>query len=81
MPVRRLSYLINHHFGQHFMSFINHYRIELAKERLIHPIDPNETINEVMYFVGFNSKSSFNTIFKQSTGLTPTEFKKKYTPQ
>ena len=36
------------------------------------------TIQEVFYDVGFNSKSSFNTAFKKSTGLTPTEFKNKF---
>ncbi len=34
------------------------------------------TILEVLYEVGFNSKSSFNTLFKKYTGLTPSDFKK-----
>jgi len=76
IPVRRLSYLINNYFNQNFMGFINHYRIEQAKERFINPVDPKETILEVMYDIGFSSKSSFNTIFKQTTGLTPSEYKK-----
>ena len=41
----------------------------------MNPIDPNETILEVMYDVGFNSKSSFNSAFKKKTGSTPSEFK------
>ena len=43
------------------MGLINSYRIELAKDYLKNPSDPKETIQEVMYNVGFNSKSSFNT--------------------
>ena len=78
LPPRRLSMFINTHFGQNFMAFINGYRIELARERLANPADPKETILEVMYEVGFNSKSSFNTLFKQQTGLTPSEYKKKH---
>jgi AraC-like DNA-binding protein len=35
------------------------------------------TVLEVLYEVGFNSKSSFNTAFKKHTGLTPTQFRKK----
>jgi len=75
---RRLSYLINTFLNQNFMSFINDYRIEKAKDRLSNPKDKGETVLEVMYDVGFNSKSSFYTIFKNKTGLTPTEFKIKH---
>ena len=60
------------------MSFINEYRIKKAMSRLINPIDDKETILEIMYEVGFNSKSSFNTLFKKQTGLTPSEYKKKH---
>ncbi|MCE7991793.1 MAG: AraC family transcriptional regulator [Roseivirga sp.] len=76
MPSRRLSEVINRHFRQNFMDFINSHRIEYATERLRNPLDPKETIMEVMYDVGFNSKSSFNTIFKQKTGKTPSEYKR-----
>ncbi|MBO0322264.1 AraC family transcriptional regulator [Muricauda sp. CAU 1633] len=77
MPARKLSNVINHGFQNNFMGFINDYRIELAKERFENQSDPKETILEVMFDVGFNSKSSFNTIFKEKTGLTPSEYKKK----
>ncbi len=72
---RTISELINDHYDQNFVDFINTYRINCAKKRLKNPIDPNETILEVMYDVGFNSKSSFNSAFKKKTGSTPTEFK------
>lgn len=77
VPIRQLSEAINHYYQQNFSEFINAYRIEMAKERLKNPKDPKETVLEVMYEVGFNSKSSFNTLFKKSTGLTPTEYKRK----
>jgi len=75
---RRLSYLINTFLNQNFMGFINDYRIEKAKFQLSNPKEQGETVLEVMYDVGFNSKSSFFTIFKQKTGVTPSEFKKKH---
>ncbi|WP_411030338.1 helix-turn-helix domain-containing protein [Spongiimicrobium sp. 3-5] len=75
VPKRTLSELINDHYDQNFVDFINTYRINAAKERLMNPTDPNETILEVLYEVGFNSKSSFNTTFKKKTGITPSEFK------
>lgn len=72
---RQLSYLINNFLNQNFVTFVNHYRIEKAKQRLKNPKEKGETILEIMYEVGFNSKSSFNTLFKQNTGYTPSEFK------
>jgi len=77
MPPRYLSQIINYHLGQNFSDFINTYRIEAAKHRLQNPKDDKETILEILYEVGFNSKSSFNAIFKKKTGMTPTEFKQK----
>lgn len=75
ITARELSYLINNFHHKNFMSFINFNRIQFAKERFKNPLDENETIYEVMYDSGFNSKSSFNTTFKKHTGLTPSEFK------
>lgn len=60
------------------MGFINNFRIEKAKFLLSNPKEHEETVLEVMYDVGFNSKSSFFTIFKQKTGLTPSQFKKRH---
>jgi AraC-like DNA-binding protein len=76
---RRLSYLINTFLNQNFMGFVNDYRIKKAKYLLSNPKEKGETVLEVMYVVGFNSKSSFFTIFKQKTGVTPSEFKKRHT--
>jgi len=73
---RRLSRVINSNLQLNFIGFINSYRIEMAKERLANPKDAKETVLEVLYEVGFKSKSSFNTLFKQQTGQTPTAYKK-----
>ncbi len=70
------SQVINEGMGTNFFEFVNQYRIEEAKRLLTNPPDPRITVLEVLYEVGFNSKSSFNTIFKKQTGLTPSEFKK-----
>jgi AraC-like DNA-binding protein len=75
---RRLSYLINNFLNQNFMSFVNSYRIDRAKYRLLNPEENGETISEIMYEVGFNSKSSFYTLFRKHTGFTPSEFKNKF---
>ncbi|MEP3211172.1 MAG: AraC family transcriptional regulator [Maribacter sp.] len=75
-PDKELSILINHHMGKHFFDFVNEYRIEEAKTILINPDEKDQTILEVLYQVGFNSKSSFYTAFKKLTGKTPTVFRK-----
>jgi AraC-like DNA-binding protein len=72
-----LSQVINENTGQNFFDFINRYRIGEAKRMLTDPTDKKITVQEVLYVVGFNSKSSFNTLFKKYTGVTPSEFKNK----
>ncbi|WP_303920039.1 AraC family transcriptional regulator [Draconibacterium sediminis] len=74
---RELSILINHHLNKHFFDFVNEYRIEKAMELLAAPDRKEYTVLEILYEVGFNSKSSFNTAFKKHTGLTPTEYRRK----
>jgi len=74
---RVLSQAINDIRQQNFFDFINRYRVEEASRLLINPADKKITVLEVLYQAGFNSKSSFNTLFKRYTGLTPTEFRQK----
>ena len=76
IPVRDLSLLINHKLQQHFYDFVNTYRIENAMEILKDDTKSKVTILEILYEVGFNSKSSFNTAFKKHTGNTPTSYRK-----
>ncbi|MEK6151789.1 AraC family transcriptional regulator [Flavobacteriaceae bacterium 3-367] len=71
---RKVSQTINERMGKNFFDLINMYRIEAAKKIFTERKDPKLTVLEVMYEVGFNSKSSFNTQFKNRTGVTPSEF-------
>lgn len=75
---RELSILINRHIGQHFFDFINKYRIEKAIEIIEESSTKEFTIQQILFDVGFNSKSSFNTAFKKHTGLTPTQYRNKH---
>jgi len=68
--------MINHHLNKHFFDFVNEFRIEKAKSLLTNPAKQDLTIQEILYEVGFNSKSSFNTAFKKHCGLTPTQYRK-----
>ncbi len=75
-PPKELSILINHHLGKHFFDFINEYRIQKAKSILENPENKEITVLEILYQVGFNSKSSFNTAFKKHCQITPIEYRK-----
>ncbi|PSL49991.1 AraC-like DNA-binding protein [Chitinophaga niastensis] len=75
MPVRDLSILINHHMNQHFFDFINEYRIKRAMKMLRDSTKNELNIQEILYEVGFNSKSSFNTAFKKHANSTPTQYR------
>ncbi len=75
IPVRDLSILINHKMDQHFFDFVNEYRIQKAMDILKDKSKSQLTVLEILYEVGFNSKSSFNTSFKKYTNLTPTAFR------
>lgn len=76
LPAKELSLLINQHLGKHFFDFINEYRIHKAMQILKDPAKKEVTVLEILYEVGFNSKSSFNTAFKKHSKLTPVEFRK-----
>lgn len=75
IPVRELSVLINQHINQHFFDFVNEYRVKKAMTLLKDPTKKKYTVLEILYEVGFNSKSSFHTSFKKYTNQTPTEFR------
>jgi AraC-like DNA-binding protein len=76
LPSSELSLIINRVIGQHFFDFVNSYRINLAGEILIANEQHPKTVLEILYEVGFNSKSSFNTAFKKHFLMTPSQYRK-----
>lgn len=76
MHPNHLSQVINERFNQNFLTFINTYRIEAAKQILVDPDSDHKTMLQIAYEVGFNNKVSFNSHFKKSTGKTPTTYRK-----
>lgn len=73
-----LSQIINSRFGENFYVFINTARVKYAAELIKDPENRQKSILEIAYKSGFNSKSAFNTYFKNIFGETPSKFKKKY---
>lgn len=72
----QLSLVLNEGLGKNFNSFVNHYRVNEFKKRAKDPKYADITIVGLAYECGFNSKTVFNTYFKQITGLTPSQFLK-----
>jgi AraC-like DNA-binding protein len=81
IPVHHLSQILNKDLKRNFYTYINEQRVEEAKLRLADPKNEKLTILEILYDVGFNSKSVFNTAFKKNTGMTPTDYRKKMLSQ
>ena len=70
-----LSQVINEQFRLNYFDFVNNYRVQAFKERILNPKYDNFSLLGIAFDCGFNSKSAFNRIFKKSTGLTPSQFK------
>lgn len=76
IPKHYISEVLNEHMKTNFQDFINEYRVEEFIKCLKNDQNNQFTLLGIAIDVGFNSKSSFNAIFKKFKGLTPTEFKK-----
>lgn len=78
ISVYKLSRVINEDHNHNFFDFINTYRVNEVKLLLTSSKTNDSKIESIAYDCGFNSKSSFYSIFKKHTHLTPTEFKEKF---
>lgn len=76
MAKHELTDLLNHHIGKNFFSYVNEYRLKAVIRRLKSTEFDHLTIIAIANDCGFNSKSTFNSLFKQYTGHTPSEFKR-----
>ncbi len=73
---RTISSILNGHYRKNFYDFINQYRVKDAKSQLRDPSMQTKSIQNVFEDAGFNSKTTFNTLFKKQTGQTPSEYRK-----
>ncbi len=72
-----LSQTLNDAMDLNFYDFVNQYRVEEFKKRCTAPENDHLSLLGIALDCGFNSKSSFNHIFKKSEGITPSQFKLK----
>ncbi len=74
MSANHLSQVINQCEGKNFFDFVNSYRVDEYKQRSVDPAYQNFSILAIALDSGFNSKSSFNQVFKKFTGKTPSQY-------
>ena len=74
MPQHLLSRLINTHFKKNYNEFLNEYRVTEAKQRLR---NESTSVTAIAFEVGFSSIASFNRVFKNIVGMSPTEYRSK----
>lgn len=72
---RVISKALNNELGKNYFQFINEYRVEEVKAKLLDAKQDHLTILSIGLDAGFNSKASFNRVFKTYTSQTPKEFK------
>lgn len=74
-PAKKVSLSIKQCYQLNFYEYINSYRIRAAKKLLEQQGPQARTITDIYFDVGFNSKSVFNTFFKRTTGMTPSQYR------
>lgn len=71
-----VSQIINEEIGQNFYDFVNTYRVKDIIERLKHKESSDIPLLHLAMDAGFNSKATFNSVFKKVTGKSPSSYKK-----
>jgi len=81
IPEYRLRRLINRQLGyRNFNVFLNNHRIEEAKAALADPTQAEVPVITIAMDAGFQSLGPFNRAFKATTGVTPTEYRRRNVP-
>ncbi|WP_316835560.1 helix-turn-helix domain-containing protein [Pedobacter nutrimenti] len=72
----QLSQVINQRSGSNFFTFVNAYRVQAVKVKLLDPAFAHLSILGIAFECGFKSKSAFNRIFKEQVGSSPLEYQR-----
>lgn len=71
---KHCSYVLNKGVNANFNNYINSYRIEAFKAKIKAGQNRVYTLTSIAYECGFDSKSTFNRVFKLSCGITPSAY-------
>ena len=75
IPRHYITEVLNEKYGRNFFTFVNEYRVKEVISRITDPKYQHYTILAVAFDSGFNSKSTFNSFFKEYTGKTPSAYR------
>lgn len=74
LPAKYVTYLITDYHSKNFNDFVNGFRVKEVISRMADPNEKHKSLLGIALDAGFNSKSSFNQVFKKYTGKTPSEY-------
>jgi AraC-like DNA-binding protein len=74
IPQKVISHVLNQHLHKSFNEFVNDYRLAEFRTRIDDPSYSHMTIAGVALECGFNSQATFQRFFKQSMGISPTDY-------
>ena len=74
---KKLSSVLNHHLNTNFYDYINKFRVNDMIDKMKSGKFENYTLMGIAFESGFRSKTSFNRVFKNETGVSPSEYKKR----
>lgn len=74
IPAKTVSAVLNQHLDKSFSTFVNEYRVAAFKRRILQEDTSHLTISGIAMECGFSSPATFQRIFKQLTGATPSQF-------
>lgn len=76
LPSHQLRSLINQSMGyRNYTAFLNHYRIKAVKADLADPEKNRTPVLTLAIEAGFSSLAPFNRAFKDSEGITPSDYR------
>jgi AraC-like DNA-binding protein len=75
ISIHEVSWLLNKGYSQNFYQYINQHRVEKAKVLLLAEECNHLSILGIAFEAGFNSKTTFNTVFKKNMGMSPREYR------
>jgi AraC-like DNA-binding protein len=74
LSYKRISELFNNEFNKSFFDVMNEFRLQEAMRLMAEKFHIQHTLPYLAERAGFNSKTTFNRIFKKYTGQTPSDY-------